>query len=123
MTRLLKTAIIGRSANTVASSWIDMLAGLSGEYILRMPPAFCANAGSAVTATSNGTAIANAPRYDFISVKLLFAVGRRPIVWALMQNERYSSSQTSSKRHPLKTLFTIILRPLTRGCQQVANRR
>src|SRR5215468_9762529 len=45
MTRLLKTPIIGPSAKTVASSWIDMLAGLSGEYIFRMPPDFCANAG------------------------------------------------------------------------------
>ena len=35
----------------------------------------------------------------------------------------YSSSQTSSKRQPLNTLLTIILRPPTRGCQQVANRR
>src|SRR6266851_333113 len=37
MTRLLNTPIIGPSANTVDSSWIDMLAGLSGLYILRMP--------------------------------------------------------------------------------------
>jgi len=35
----------------------------------------------------------------------------------------FSSSQTSSKRQPLKTLLTIILRPLTLRCQQVANRR
>jgi transposase InsO family protein len=40
MTRLLKTPIIGRSAKTVASSRIDMLAGLSTVYIFRMPPAF-----------------------------------------------------------------------------------
>src|SRR5947207_15733881 len=31
MTRLLKTPIAGRSAKTVTSSWIDMLAGLSIE--------------------------------------------------------------------------------------------
>jgi hypothetical protein len=60
----------------------DMLAGLSGEYILRMPPVFWADAGSATTATSNGAAIANAPRYRIISVHLPFAVAR-PIVWAL----------------------------------------
>ena len=98
-----------------------MLAGLSGEYILRMPPVFWADAGSAVTATSNGAAIANAPRYRIISVYLLFAVAQ-PIVWALMQNEGYSSSQTSSMRQPLKMLLTIIVSPLTRGCQQVAAR-
>src|SRR5215510_12968939 len=45
-TRLLNTPIIGPSAKTVASSWIDMLAGLSGLYILNMPPGFWANAGS-----------------------------------------------------------------------------
>src|SRR5881392_1934278 len=42
MTRLLQTAIIGRSANAVASSRIDIEAGLSGLYIRRMPPGFCA---------------------------------------------------------------------------------
>jgi hypothetical protein len=115
--------IIGPSATNVASSWIDTLAGLSGEYIFRIPPAFWANAGSAAAkATTNGVAITNAPRYGFISVYLPFAVAR-PIVRALMQDEGYSSSQTSSKRQPLKTLFTIILRPLTGFCHQVANRR
>src|SRR6266446_3101658 len=60
MTRLLKTPIIGRSAETVASSWIDMLAGLSGLYSLRMPPGFCACA-AAVThaATIQAMAIAS----------------------------------------------------------------
>jgi hypothetical protein len=46
--------------------------------------------------------------------------------WYMARSTRapnYTSSQTSSKRQPLKTLLTIILRPLTRGCQQVANRR
>src|ERR1700676_2015131 len=41
-TRLLNTAIIGRSATTVDSSWIDMLAGLSIMYCLRIPPDFWA---------------------------------------------------------------------------------
>jgi hypothetical protein len=49
-----------------------MLAGLSGLYIFRMPPDLWASAGSAATATSNGAAIANAPRYRFISVDLPF---------------------------------------------------
>src|SRR6202030_3175658 len=63
MTRLLKTPIIGRSETIVASSWIDMLAGLSGLYIFRMPPCFCANAGSAANvATSNDAATAKASR-------------------------------------------------------------
>src|SRR6184192_1972360 len=35
ITRLLNTPIIGPSATKVASSWIDMLAGLSGLYIFR----------------------------------------------------------------------------------------
>src|SRR5215831_5385559 len=44
MTRLLNTPIIGRSAAPVASSCSDMLAGLSKNEILRMPPAFWASA-------------------------------------------------------------------------------
>jgi hypothetical protein len=83
MTRLLNTPIIGPSATNVASSKIDMLAGLSGSYILRMPPAFWADADSAATATSNDVATATAPRSRFIFVYLPpFAVAR-PIVWAL----------------------------------------
>src|SRR5215468_2117900 len=38
-TRLLNTPIIGRNAAPVASSSSDMLAGLSKNEILRMPPA------------------------------------------------------------------------------------
>ena len=37
--RLLNTPIIGPTAKTVASSRMDMLAGLSGKWTLRMPPA------------------------------------------------------------------------------------
>ena len=44
MIKLLNTPIIGPMEKTVASSWIDMLAGLSGKYIRRTPPAFCATA-------------------------------------------------------------------------------
>src|SRR5437667_5966516 len=47
MTRLLNTPIIGRNAAPVASSCSDMLAGLSKNEILRMPPAFWAKAASA----------------------------------------------------------------------------
>jgi hypothetical protein len=61
MTRLLNTPIIGPCAKTVASSWIDMLAGLSGLYILRMPPRFCASAGVAATASTTAAAAAIRP--------------------------------------------------------------
>jgi len=37
-----------------------------------------------------------------------------------MQNEGYLSSQTSSKRQPLNRLLTMIVKPLTRGSQQLA---
>src|SRR5262249_18144509 len=46
-----------------------------------------------------------------IRLHLRLAPVRCPTAWALMLNEDYSSSQTSSKRQPLKTLLTIILRP------------
>src|SRR5271155_526336 len=69
MTRLLKTPIIGPSAKTVASSWIDMLAGLSGEYIFRMSPDFCATAGSPEDrAISTPPVAAHARNLPFISV-------------------------------------------------------
>ncbi len=44
MTRLLKTPIIGRKAAPVASSSSDMLAGLSKNDTLSVPPAFWAKA-------------------------------------------------------------------------------
>src|SRR6202022_541250 len=45
-TRLLKTAIIGFWAELSASSWIDMLAGLSYWKTRSTPPRFCADADS-----------------------------------------------------------------------------
>src|SRR5205085_12295153 len=67
MTRLLNTPIIGPWAKTVASSNIDMLAGLSGLYILRTPPCFWADAGpAAAIATSNALAAARAEKFWFI---------------------------------------------------------
>src|SRR4051812_17676067 len=45
MTRLFITPIIGRSATTVVSSWIDIEAGLSMMYCRSMPPDFWAAAG------------------------------------------------------------------------------
>jgi hypothetical protein len=51
---------MGLSAKTVASSRIDMLAGLSTVYIVRVPPAFWADAGAAASiATSNRPAASN----------------------------------------------------------------
>ena len=40
ITRLLNTPIIGIDVEMVASSWIDMLGGLSRCRICRMPPGF-----------------------------------------------------------------------------------
>jgi hypothetical protein len=58
---VIEDPIIGRSDMIVASSWIDMLAGLSGEYILRIPPDFCADADAAATSVNNSApAVPNA---------------------------------------------------------------
>jgi len=71
MTRLSNTPIIGRSETMIASSWIDMLAGLSGSYIFRMPPCFWAKASSAANiARNNEPAAANPRRLRFISMYL-----------------------------------------------------
>jgi hypothetical protein len=68
MTRLLKTPIIGRLTAPVASSCIDMLAGLSKWDILRMPPCFCASAVSVpAIAANNAPTAANARRSRFIA--------------------------------------------------------
>ena len=52
----MKTPIIGVAVDRVASSWVDMLAGLSPWGILSMPPDFRANAGAGAD-----TAISNCP--------------------------------------------------------------
>src|SRR6201982_451468 len=79
MTRLLNTPIIGPSAKTVASSWIDMLAGLSGLYIFKMPPCFWAKASSAANiARNNAPAAANPRRFRFIPVYLPWLSRARP---------------------------------------------
>jgi hypothetical protein len=67
----LNTPIIGPSAKIVASSWIDMLAGLSGLYIRNMPPGFWADAGSATATAINATPVAKSTqRCRFIAVRL-----------------------------------------------------
>jgi hypothetical protein len=63
MTRLLNTPDIGRFTASVASSSIDMLAGLAKWPILSVPPGVCADAGCAkAVAIISGPAIAEAPR-------------------------------------------------------------
>src|ERR1700738_2394948 len=67
ITRLLKTPIIGRSAAAVDSSRSDMLAGLSKWEILRIAPAFWANAASAAkNASDNEPAAASTRSSGFI---------------------------------------------------------
>ena len=61
ITRLLKTPIIGRLTAPVASSCIDMLAGLSKCDICKTPPDFCANAAAA---TSRAASSALAAKHD-----------------------------------------------------------
>src|SRR3954469_3194648 len=69
MTRLLKTPIIGRSADPVASSCNDMLAGLSKNEILRTPPDFCAKAGPVRANTVSSAHVLAQPRtFRFIVV-------------------------------------------------------
>src|SRR5207237_6656803 len=57
-TRLLKTLIIGATVEIVASSWIDMLPGLSRWKNRSVPPFCCAAAGPA---TSPSATIAAKP--------------------------------------------------------------
>src|SRR5258708_39290366 len=97
-TRLLKTPIIGPSAKTVDSSRIDMLAGLSGLYIFRMPPDFWANAASATDNANNSEpATASTCRSRLISDLLFEDTGlgarplhpRWPVYYALAQGEAF----------------------------------
>src|SRR5215475_13999900 len=57
ITRLLNTPIIGIEVEMVASSWIDMLGGLSRCRTCRMPPCFSANAGVANVPAASRTAV------------------------------------------------------------------
>jgi len=57
-----QAAVIGRSEMIVASSWIDMLAGLSGLYILRIPPCFWANIGWAANSAATKPPVARIAR-------------------------------------------------------------
>src|SRR3984893_3465483 len=63
MTRLLKTPIIGRVTAPVASSCIDIEAGLSKCDMIRTPPDFCASAIGEASASDNANAAANPPRF------------------------------------------------------------
>src|SRR5215468_5738553 len=53
ITRLLNTPIIGIDVEMVASSWIDMLGGLSRCRTCKVPPCFCANTGVANVPAAN----------------------------------------------------------------------
>ena len=66
MTRLLNTPIIGRCENAVASSRIDMLAGLSGLNIFVTPPALCAMPVRRRRLPSTAAATAAARRLRFM---------------------------------------------------------
>src|SRR5262249_12535279 len=75
ITRLLKTPIIGLSAAPVASSGIDMLAGLSKNEILMLPPDFCASARSRLArASSTAAAVAMPRRCRFMASSAFGAV-------------------------------------------------
>ena len=78
---------IGPSAKTVDSSKIDMLAGLSMLYILRMPPRFWADAVPPPDIEISNTPAATACKLRIIALVCL--------------KRLYLSSQRSSKRDPL----------------------
>src|SRR5262249_19359605 len=57
ITRLLNTPIIGIEVEMVASSWIDMLGGLSRCRTCKVPPDFCANAGVPIGLAASRTSV------------------------------------------------------------------
>src|SRR5262249_52561830 len=67
MTKLLKTPIIGRLTAPVASSCIDIEAGLSKCDMIRTPPDFCASAIGVASGSDNANAAANPPRFRLIA--------------------------------------------------------
>src|ERR1700732_754788 len=82
MTRLLKTPIIGRNAAPVASSCSDMLAGLSKNEILSVPPAFCAKAPPAEhSAMISPPTTARARRFQITVFPPRSPVGRERADW------------------------------------------
>src|SRR5215472_6028626 len=108
--QIVEHPIIGPSANTVASSRIDMLAGLSGENILRMPPCFWANAVSlADVAISNVTAASAMRRVSVISLVSLFRRHCEPRVRAA-RGPRTGSAKQSRSRCARRTEIALSLR-------------
>src|SRR5271157_1916235 len=103
MTRLLNTPIIGPRTAIVDSSWIDMLAGLSPEGILNMPPGFCAKAESLPhKLASSPPATAKLRRYAVIRLHpARRAIPRGRVRTHLRLRQGYFSSQTSPTRYPL----------------------
>src|SRR5437763_332196 len=79
----------------VASSWIDIEAGLSKKYIFRTPPGFCANAPPpAITPPSNIPVSASARASKFIGVHphVLWASAAKPAGYMV---ERGSANDAS----------------------------
>jgi len=64
---LLKTPIIGRLTAPVASSCIDIEAGLSKCDMIRTPPDFCASATGTASASDNANAATNLSRFSLIA--------------------------------------------------------
>ena len=52
----------GTVVETVASSWIEALGGLSQRYMRNVPPCFWASAGPAASSVSAADAAATVPR-------------------------------------------------------------
>src|SRR5688572_21662796 len=76
----------GTTVEVVASSWIEVLGGLSAKYMRSVPPLFCASAGAVAKAT-----IAPATKHLFVQDHILCSlpeatlqkhgvatIGRRP---------------------------------------------
>ena len=99
----------GTTVETVASSWIDALGGVSLCCILRMPPAFCAQPASAVAIT-NATTPANA-KHPF-RIFMLFPPSSEPrgrgigatvgVVWSIPP-----ASIVNSPEQPCKVGFAM----------------
>src|SRR6516165_1870373 len=99
--------IIGRLTAPVASSCIDMLAGLSKCDICITPPDLCATAtGAAPNPSSNAPAAANPPRFRFIAPPprpafvLLNLRGGRRRVTAYNAANRRAMAAGGSPYHP-----------------------
>src|SRR2546430_15474995 len=77
---IVEDPIIGVAVDRVASSWVDMLAGLSPWGILSTPPDFCASTASgADMAMNNAPTAARVRTYRFIASSLLWCRGAQSL--------------------------------------------